>query len=57
MQKKAKKKGRDAKSKGVTVVPPQTRQLQTRASESRKINPSRGEGLAVRGIRQRKKRS
>lgn len=26
MQKKAKKKGRDVKRKGVTVVPPQTRQ-------------------------------
>jgi len=57
MQKKAKKKGLDEKSKGVTAVPPRTRQIQIRASESRKIDPSRGEGLAVRGIRQRKKRS
>jgi len=57
MQKKAKRKVLDEKSKGVTVVPPRTRQIQTRASESRKIDPSRGEGLAVRGIRQRKKRS
>jgi len=57
MQKKAKKKGHDAKSRGVTVVPPQTRQIQTRASESREISPSRSEGLTVRENRQRKKRS
>ena len=60
MQEKTKEKGRDAKRevhKGVTAVPPKTRQIQTRASKSRKISSGRGEELSVREIRQRKERS